>query len=225
MEIIWFAHYVFHPPALACFLIGVFGLLSVEIQLLAIGPIQHKYEQQASASVSDFSNLIATSVNASMYNDSATYAGQVNARVDAIQSSINDGLFGWVNSTTTTLNETVNTFYSDVQNLVNTVFGNTILNDPVVFPSPETFDPARFLPGAPHAAEARKLVDFAFGWGRRVCPGKPMGEANVFIGAAMLAATVTVRGARAPDGAPLDPRTHWSSGTFRCASGDAGPGS
>ncbi|RDX47869.1 hypothetical protein OH76DRAFT_1441099 [Lentinus brumalis] len=130
-KIIWFAHYVFHPPALACFLIGVFGLLSVELQLLAIGPIQHKYEQQASASVSDFSNLIATSVNASMYNDSATYAGQVNARVDAVQSTINDGLFGWVNSTTTTLNETVNTFYSDVQNLVNTVFGNTILNDPV----------------------------------------------------------------------------------------------
>ena len=56
-KIIFFAHYVFHPPALACFLIGVFGLLSVEIQLLAIGPIQHKYEQQASTSVSNLSNL------------------------------------------------------------------------------------------------------------------------------------------------------------------------
>ena len=65
-----------------------------------------------------------------MYNDSATYAGQVNARVDAVQSTINDGLFGWVNSTTTTLNETVNTFYTDVQNLVDTVFGNTILDEP-----------------------------------------------------------------------------------------------
>lgn len=127
----WFFNYVFHPPALACFLIGVFGLISVEIQLVAIGPIQRHYEQQASASVSDFSNLIATSINASMYNDSATYAGQVNARVDAVQSTINDGMFGWVNGTTTTLNDTINAFYTDVQNVVNTVFGNTILNDPV----------------------------------------------------------------------------------------------
>jgi len=30
----WFFHYVFHPPALACFLIGFFSLSSVEIQLL-----------------------------------------------------------------------------------------------------------------------------------------------------------------------------------------------
>ncbi|KAI0744143.1 hypothetical protein C8Q80DRAFT_881646 [Daedaleopsis nitida] len=130
-KLIWFFNYVFFPPALACFLIGVFGLLSVELQLLAIGPIQHHYEQQAASSVTDISNLVATSINASMYNDSATYASQVNARVDAVQSTINDGMFGWVNGTTTTLNDTVNAFYTDVQNLVNTVFGNTILNDPV----------------------------------------------------------------------------------------------
>ena len=130
-RMMFFFNYVFFPPALACFLIGFFGLLSVQIQLAAIGPIQAKYQRQASDSVSDFSNLIATSINASMYNDSATYASQVNARVDAVQSTINDGMFGWVNGTTTTLNNTINAFYTDVQNIVNTVFGNTILNDPV----------------------------------------------------------------------------------------------
>ncbi|KAH9858670.1 hypothetical protein C2E23DRAFT_880127 [Lenzites betulinus] len=127
----WFFHYVFHPPALACFLIGFFGLLSVELQLLAIGPISAKYSEQATKSVSDFSNLIATSINASMYNQSAAYASSINVRVDSVQSTINDGLFGWVNSTTTTLNNSVNAFYTDIQDAVATVFNGTVLESPM----------------------------------------------------------------------------------------------
>jgi hypothetical protein len=127
----WFFHYVFHPPALACFLIGFFGLLSVQIQLVAIGPLEHKYQQQAVASSNDFSNLIATSINASMYNQSAAYANDINGRVDHVQSTVNDGLFGWVNGTTTTLNDTINTFYNDLQGAVQTVFNGTILESPV----------------------------------------------------------------------------------------------
>lgn len=131
VHLTWFFHYVFHPPALACFLIGFFGLLSVQIQLIAIGPLEHKYSQQAAASVNDFSNTIATSINASMYNQSASYANDINGRVDHIQTTVNDGLFGWVNGTTTTLNNTINTFYTDIQDAVNTVFNGTILEEPI----------------------------------------------------------------------------------------------
>ena len=131
VHLTWFFHYVFHPPALACFLIGFFGLLSVQIQLIAIGPLEHKYSQQAAASVNDFSNTIATSINASMYNQSAAYASDINGRVDHIQSTVNDGLFGWVNGTTTTLNDTINTCYTDIQDAVNTVFNGTILEEPI----------------------------------------------------------------------------------------------
>ncbi|KAI0084851.1 hypothetical protein BDY19DRAFT_469538 [Irpex rosettiformis] len=131
IHLTWFFHYVFHPPALACFLIGFFGLLSVQVQLLAIGPLEHKYQHQAAASASDFSNLIATSINNTMYNQSAAYANTINARVDTVQNTINDGLFGWVNGTTTTLNDTINAFYDDLQGAVQTVFGGTILESPV----------------------------------------------------------------------------------------------
>lgn len=131
IHLTWFFHYVFHPPALACFLIGFFGLLSVELQLLAISPLEHKYQDQAQASVQDFSNFIATSINATMFNQSATYANDINSRVDQIQSTINDGLFGWVNGTTTTLNNTINAFYTDLQDAVSTVFNGTILESPV----------------------------------------------------------------------------------------------
>lgn len=126
----WFLHYIFHAPALACFLIGFFGLLSVEIQLLAMGPIVHKFEDSAAAAVSDFSNVIATSINDSMYNQSALYANDINSRVDVIQSTINNGVFGWVNSTTVTLNATINAFYTDIQNAVSSVFNGTVLESP-----------------------------------------------------------------------------------------------
>lgn len=126
----WFFHYVFHPPALACFLIGFFGLLSVQLQLLAVGPLEAKYRAQAASSVADFSNTISSSINDSMYNQSALYANDINSRVDAIQGTINNGVFGWVNGTTTSLNTTLNAFYDDIQNAVSTVFNGTILESP-----------------------------------------------------------------------------------------------
>jgi len=126
----WFFNYIFHAPALACFLIGFFGLMSVQIQLWAMGPLEAKYQARAAATVSDFSTTIATSINQSMYNQSSLYANEVNGRVDDIQSTINNGVFGWVNGTTTTLNSTVNTFYTDIQQAVTTVFGGTILESP-----------------------------------------------------------------------------------------------
>lgn len=127
----WFFHYIFHAPALACFLIGFFGILSIQLQLLAIAPLEAKYNQQVNQTVADFSNTIARSVNDSMYSQSAAYASDVNGRVDTIQTSINDGVFGWVNGTTTTLNTTLNNFYSDIENAVSTVFNGTILEQPM----------------------------------------------------------------------------------------------
>ncbi|KAK0195069.1 hypothetical protein F5146DRAFT_1024084 [Armillaria mellea] len=126
----WFFHYIFHPPALVCFLIGFFGILSVQLQLLALGPLVAKYDAQAAASTADFTNTIATSINNSMYNQSAAYANDVNSQVTAMQSTINDGIFGWVNITTTTLNDTVVEFYNGVQSAVNAVFNGTILETP-----------------------------------------------------------------------------------------------
>ncbi|KAF8492611.1 hypothetical protein F5888DRAFT_895808 [Russula emetica] len=126
----WFLHYVFHPPALACFLIGFFGVLSVQLQLLAMAPLEAKFRDQATAAVTDLSGNIFTSLNQSMYNDSASYANSINSHIDSIQSTVNDGLLGWVNGTTSTLNNTVNTFYSDLQDAVSTLFNGTFLEQP-----------------------------------------------------------------------------------------------
>ncbi|KAK7473193.1 plasma membrane fusion protein prm1 [Stygiomarasmius scandens] len=126
----WFLHYILHPPALACFLIGFFGLLSVQVQLLAIGPLVDKYDDRAAATANDFTNTIAASINGSMYNQSSAYANDVNGQILGVQTTINDGMFGWVNTTTTTLNDTLVSFYDEIQGAVSTVFNGTFLEQP-----------------------------------------------------------------------------------------------
>jgi len=126
----FFFHYVFHPPALAAFLIGFFGLLSVELQLLALGPVRERFSKEVAASVADFSSTISASINQSMQNQSSVYANSVNGQVLIVQNGVNDGMFGWVNATTTTLNDTINAFYTDIQDTVSAVFGGTILDAP-----------------------------------------------------------------------------------------------
>ena len=126
----WFFHYVFHPPALACFLLGFFGLLSVMIQLLLLGPLLAAARAGVEIAVKDISNVIFNAINKTMYEQSAAYANGVNSKVDVVQNAINHGLFGWVNGTTTTLNKTINHFYSEVQTFVTHLFNGTILEDP-----------------------------------------------------------------------------------------------
>ena len=126
----WFGAYVFHQAAMVCLMIGVLGILAVEVQLLAARPLQAQYSNQVAAAISDLSSTIASNVNATMVAHSKRYADDVNTRIDVAQSTINDDLFGWVNGTTTQLNATLAAFYEDVQDAVDKVFGNTPLSAP-----------------------------------------------------------------------------------------------
>ncbi|KAG2098573.1 hypothetical protein BD769DRAFT_1700195 [Suillus cothurnatus] len=111
-----------HPPLsrIAYTLSGKLRLspsqhIHLHVQLLAVGSLGAKYTAQVAASVQDLSSTIFAEVNSSMYNQSSSYTGTINARVETAQSTVNDGRFGWVNGVTTTLNTTLNNFYTDVQ--------------------------------------------------------------------------------------------------------------
>ncbi|KAG1239614.1 hypothetical protein G6F68_018463 [Rhizopus microsporus] len=62
---------------------------------------------------------------------------------------------------------------------------HTLHNDPQVFPEPEKFIPERFLNDtrsmyASSNGAIQNRDHFAFGWGRRICPGIYMAESEMF---------------------------------------------
>ncbi|TFY52251.1 hypothetical protein EVJ58_g10121 [Rhodofomes roseus] len=82
-----------------------------------------------------------------------------------------------------------------------TVLPNTwaIMRDPSLYPNPEVVDPERYL----HNSDKNINPDprsFAFGYGRRVCPGQTLAERTLYLTAANILASFDVSDAVSLDG-------------------------
>ncbi|KAI0356908.1 cytochrome P450 [Trametes cingulata] len=83
------------------------------------------------------------------------------------------------------------------------------LHDPARYNDPETFRPERFLP----PENAPDSSSFAFGFGRRACPGEAVAHASLFCTLACILAVFDI--AMPVDeatGKPIEPKMVWSSG-------------
>ncbi|KAK7676907.1 hypothetical protein QCA50_020163 [Cerrena zonata] len=56
-----------------------------------------------------------------------------------------------------------------------------MLHDPEVFPDPETFNPSRFLNDGKLDPNILDPSSVAFGFGRRICPGRHLSDASLFL--------------------------------------------
>ncbi|KAJ7156841.1 cytochrome P450 [Mycena crocata] len=74
-------------------------------------------------------------------------------------------------------------------------------HDPQVYSNPMEFEPERFIAkdGKDAALDPR---DLAFGFGRRICPGRVLADASVFISCAMALAVFNI--SKHPDGGKID---------------------
>ncbi|KAM0754021.1 hypothetical protein T439DRAFT_169746 [Meredithblackwellia eburnea MCA 4105] len=129
----WFAAYVFSPAALVFLLIGLVGLVSVAVQLVVIdGPVRtlanDRARRGADGFASDVAGLVARRMNAS----SAEFAAGSNKVILGVQDGVNNNVFGWVNTTTTAMNSTINGFYEDITNAITGVFNGTVLENPAL---------------------------------------------------------------------------------------------
>ena len=82
------------------------------------------------------------------------------------------------------------------------------MHDPSTYTSPHTFTPERFL--SPHPEP--DPVPTVFGWGRRICPGLHLAEASLWIYAASLLATMTIRPVKDEKGAEVLPKEEFTPG-------------
>jgi cytochrome P450 len=65
-----------------------------------------------------------------------------------------------------------------------------MLQDPITFPSPETFNPERYA-GDDSAMD--QVTDVLFGFGRRVCPGKFLAIGSLYAIIPIILATCDIR--------------------------------
>ncbi|VDB88744.1 unnamed protein product [Peniophora sp. CBMAI 1063] len=103
-----------------------------------------------------------------------------------------------------------------------TVVGNVwaILHDPEFFPDPETFNPAHFIStshGGTYPADACQgdevpYPDTAFGFGRRICPGRALAKTSVWLTVSSVLAAFDIIPAKDGTGSPVPVKETWSSG-------------
>lgn len=79
-----------------------------------------------------------------------------------------------------------------------------ILHDPVEYPDPMSFKPERFLPDENGKVPRDPTVSGAFGFGRRICPGRHLAESSVWIIIASVLSLFNVRPATDSDGKDID---------------------
>ncbi|KAJ7658590.1 cytochrome P450 [Mycena rosella] len=105
------------------------------------------------------------------------------------------------------------------------VIGNTwaILHDEDMYPDPHAFKPERFLLGGKLNPAVQGPEVAAFGFGRRICPGRHMATSSLFITVASMLATLDIKKARDEHGNEVEPSYEFFPGListplpFKCS--------
>ncbi|KAJ7088893.1 cytochrome P450 [Mycena belliarum] len=94
------------------------------------------------------------------------------------------------------------------------VIGNVwaILHDEEMYPDPQTFNPERFLLNGKLNPDVRDPATVAFGFGRRICPGKHLATSSLWITIASMLATLDIKKARDENGKDVVPTYEYLPG-------------
>lgn len=80
-----------------------------------------------------------------------------------------------------------------------------MLHDENVYPDPFTFNPGRFMKDGALNPDVRNPKIAAFGFGRRICPGRFMAFDSVWITVACILAVYNISKVKDRDGQPITP--------------------
>lgn len=122
----WFIAYITSTPALLVLSLALAGLFSCLCQYILLQALKKEVPALA-GQVGAFADKVVTTLDSA----SAEWANGTNTAILATNKQINDDVFGWVNTSTTALNDTLNTFLTESNKVLTTAFGGTPLEDPV----------------------------------------------------------------------------------------------
>ncbi|KAE8392099.1 plasma membrane fusion protein prm1 [Aspergillus alliaceus] len=122
----WVIAYATSPAALFVLCLALAGLFSCLCQYLLLKAVERTVPE-LSSEVGEFAEKVVTSLQ----NTSAKWANDTNGVIDGMNSDINKNIFGWVNTSTTAVNSTLNAFVDKTTGVLNDTFGGTILAEPI----------------------------------------------------------------------------------------------
>lgn len=123
----WVVAYATSEAALFVLALALAGLFSCACQAMLLRSLE-KEVPNLSKQVGAFSDKVITQLN----NASEQWAIGTNAVIADTSNDINHNMLGWVNITTTAINDTLNTFVDKTTDVLNTTFGGTPLYDPIM---------------------------------------------------------------------------------------------
>ncbi|KAL4976625.1 plasma membrane fusion protein prm1 [Aspergillus desertorum] len=122
----WAIAYATSPSALFVLSLAIAGFFACLCQYLLLQAVE-KSVPGLSAEVGAFADKVVSSLDST----SAEWALSANSVIGDINTELNDKVFGWVNSTTTGVNKTLNSFVDKTTGVLNNTFGGTLLYDPL----------------------------------------------------------------------------------------------
>lgn len=122
----WVIAYATSPPALFVLSLGITGLLACLCQYILLKAVEKEVPVIANQ-VGDFADTVVHTLR----DASAAWANGTNGAILHVNDNINHDVFGWVNTTTVAVNDSLNVFIEQTTAVLNTTFGDTILYEPV----------------------------------------------------------------------------------------------
>ena len=123
----WVIAYATSTPALVVLSLGITGLFTCLCQYILLKAIQKEVPALAN-DVGQFADLVVNKLN----NASESWANGTNTAITHLNNDINHDIFGWVNTSTSAVNDTLNVFIDKTIGGLNKTFGGTVLYDPIV---------------------------------------------------------------------------------------------
>jgi len=122
----WVIAYITTVPALFVLSLGIAGLFSCLCQYIMLRSLEKEVPHLVNEVVGFEEKVIGA-----LTNSSNLWANTTNTAILNLNNDLNHDLFGWVNTSTTALNSTLNLFVDETTKVLNETFGGTVLYQPI----------------------------------------------------------------------------------------------
>lgn len=124
----WIINYAASPYLLPFLLLGLLGLLSVTCQYIVLHFVSRV---DVSSSGDQIFYSTKTEIYTTFNNSLTDWTNQTNSYINKYQNDVNDNLLAWVDTTATTINNTVTEFDDKMNDAIDALFEGTPLYKPV----------------------------------------------------------------------------------------------